>query len=145
VDLSRGYRDDQRRWPFGAVVVVGGKIAGQGVNQVVELHDPAAHAEVMALRSACGSLRRHVLEDGVLYSSSQPCPMCLAACYWACIPRVVYAATSYDVAGNGLRDLAIYGELRLQAGQRSIREHPSEDDLRKEAVTVLRDWHDRYR
>lgn len=87
VELSRGYRDDQRRWPFGAIVVVGGQIAGQGVNRVVELHDPAAHAEIMALRAAGMALGRHVFEDAVLYSSSEPCPMCLAACYCGRSPR----------------------------------------------------------
>jgi len=94
MELSRSYRDDQRRWPFGAIVVVAGTMAGQGVNQVVELNDPTAHAETMALRAACTTRRSHLLEDGVLYSSSEPCPMCLAACCWACIPRIVYAATS---------------------------------------------------
>jgi guanine deaminase len=145
VELSYGYRDNQCQWPFGAVVVVDGEVAGQGINQVEELRDPSAHAEVMALRSACGTLGRHLLEDGVLYSSSEPCPMCLAACYWACIPRIVYAATSYDVADNGMRDLAIYNELNLPIEYRSIREDADEGDLRKEATSVLRDWRERYR
>jgi guanine deaminase len=145
VELSCGYRDDPRRWPFGAVVVTDGKIAGQGINQVVELHDPTAHAEVMALRAAGETLAAHLFEDAVLYSSSEPCPMCLAACYWACVPRVVYAATSFDAAGNGLRDLAIYDELKLPAEHRSLREDASGGDLRSEAVTVLQDWHDQFR
>jgi guanine deaminase len=144
VELSRGYRDDRCRWPFGAIVVIGGQIVGQGVNQVVELHDPAAHAEVMALRAAGGALGRYELEDAVLYSSSEPCPMCLAACYWACIPRVVFAATSQDVAGCGLRDLAIYEELQLPAGDRSVQEDADGGDLRQDAASVLRDWVRRY-
>jgi guanine deaminase len=81
VELSRGFLHDERRWPFGAVVVVEGQIVGQDVNRVVELHDPTAHAEVMALRPAGARLDRYHFEDGVLYASSQPCPMCLAACY----------------------------------------------------------------
>jgi guanine deaminase len=145
VELSRGYRDDPRRWPFGAVVVTDGKIAGQGINQVVEQHDPTAHAEIMALRAAGQTLASHMFENAVLYSSSEPCPMCLAACYWACVPRVVYAATLFDTAANGLRDLAIYDELKLPAEHRSLREQASGSDLRKEAVTVLQDWQDQFR
>jgi guanine deaminase len=80
VELSRSYRDDPRRWPFGAIVVEQGKVVGRGFNQVVELRDPSAHAEIMALRAAGGALGRHALEDCVLYSSSELCPMCLAAC-----------------------------------------------------------------
>lgn len=144
VELSRSYREDRRRWPFGAIVVVGDQIVGQGVNRVVELHDPAAHAEVMALRAAGSALSRHEFPDAVLYSSSEPCPMCLAACYWACIPRVVFAATSRDVADCGLRDLAIYEELRLPAEHRSMQEDPGQGDLRQDAIAVLRDWARRY-
>jgi guanine deaminase len=102
-----------------------GQIAGKGVNRVVELHDPAAHAEVMALRAAGSALGRHVFEDAVLYSSSEPCPMCLAACYWACVQRVVFAATSYDVAACGLQDLAIYEELKLPPGGGPCRKMPA--------------------
>jgi Cytidine and deoxycytidylate deaminase zinc-binding region len=102
VELSRSYRDDPRRGPFGAIVVGQGKVLGRGFNQVVELRDPSAHAEIMALRAAGGALGRHVLEDCVLYSSSEPCPMCLAACYWAspgsCSRR--RAATSRDTTSR---------------------------------------------
>jgi guanine deaminase len=140
VELSRGYHDDQRRWPFGAILVVGGQIVGTGVNRVVELHDPAAHAEVMALRAAGRALGRHEFADAVLYSSSEPCPMCLAACYWACVPRVVFAATSRDVAAVGLRDLAIYDELKLPAELRSVCEEGDRDELRQVAAAVLQDW-----
>jgi guanine deaminase len=143
VKLSRGYHDDGRRWPFGAILVVGGQVVGTGVNRVVELHDPAAHAEVMALRAAGSALGRHVFTDAVLYSSSEPCPMCLAACYWACVPRVVFAATSRDVAAVGVRDLAIYDELKLPAELRSVREDAGGDDLRRDAAAVLRDWAER--
>ncbi len=140
VELSCGYRDDQRRWPFGAIVAVGGQIVGTGVNRVVELNDPTGHAEVMALRAAGSVLGRHLFEDAVLYSSSEPCPMCLAACYWACLPRVVFAATTNDVAECGLRDLAIYEQIRLPALRRSIQEDAGESDLRQDAISVLRDW-----
>ena len=92
-----------------------GKVLGRGFNQVVELRDPSAHAEIVALRAAGRALGRHMFEDCVLYSSSEPCPMCLAACYWASVPRVVFAATSRDLAGYDFQDLAFYTELGLPA------------------------------
>jgi guanine deaminase len=98
----------------------------------------------MALRDASSSLGRYLLEDGALYSSSEPCPMCLAARYWARIPRVVFAATTDDVACCGLSDLAIYEELRAPAELKSLREDASEGDLRQDATSVLRDWAQRY-
>ncbi len=140
VELSSGFLHDERRWPFGAVVVVEGQIVGQGVNRVVELHDPTAHAEVMALRAAGARLDRYHFEDGVLYASSEPCPMCLAACYWACLPRVVFGATSSDVAACGLQDLQLYVELARPVGQRSIREDGCDGDLRHDATVLLNDW-----
>jgi guanine deaminase len=140
VELSSGFLHDERRWPFGAVVVVEGQIVGLGVNRVVELHDPTAHAEVMALRAAGARLDRYHFEDGVLYASSEPCPMCLAACYWACLPRVVFGATSSDVAACGLQDLQLYVELARPVGQRSIREDGCDGDLRHDATVILNDW-----
>lgn len=145
VELSRSYHEDQRRWPFGALLVIDGEVAGQGVNRVVELYDPAAHAEVMALRAAGAATGRHIFEDGVLYSSTEPCPMCLAACCWALIPRVVFAATTYDVADSGFRDLAIYAEIALPVEHRSIEEDASDDDQRQDALAVVRDWSRLYR
>ena len=140
VGLSRSYRDDPRRWPFGAVVVGQGEVVGRGFNQVVELRDPSAHAEIMALRAAGGALGRHALEDGVLYSSSEPCPMCLAACYWASVPRVVFAATSRDLAGYDFQDLAFYAELGLAAERRTIREDAAQGELRQDALLTVQDW-----
>jgi tRNA(Arg) A34 adenosine deaminase TadA len=144
VELSRSYRDDQRRWPFGALLVADGEIVAQGCNQVVDLHDPAAHAEIMALRAAGRTLGKHAFEGSVLYSSAEPCPMCLAACYWASVSRVVFAATSHDLAEWGFRDLAIYRELGLPAEHRSIREDADEKDLRQAAVSAVREWAQRH-
>jgi guanine deaminase len=140
VELSRGFLHDERRWPFGALVVVDDQIVGQGVNRVVELHDATAHAEVMALRAAGARLDRYHFEDGVLYASSEPCPMCLTACYWACLPRIVFGATTYDVAACGQRDLQLYTELLRPAGQRSMREDGGDGVLRQNAVAILHDW-----
>ena len=111
IEISRHALEDEGKTPFGAVVVVNGEIAGEGTSSVVELLDPTAHAEVMALRHAGTKLQRHLIEDGVMYASSEPCPMCLAACYWARIPRLVFAATSHDVAANGFEDLQLYREF----------------------------------
>ena len=140
VELSAGDRNDERRWPFGAVVVAHGSVIGRGVNQVVDQNDPTAHAEIMALRAAATELRSHAIDDGVLYSSAEPCPMCLAASYWARITRIVFAATTRDIDQNGFDDLTVYEQLRLPAERRSIREDPDGDDLRAEAVAVLHDW-----
>jgi guanine deaminase len=140
VELSRSYRDDRRRWPFGAVLVSEGKVLGQGCNQVVELRDPSAHAEIVALRAAGRTQGRHAFEDSVLYSSSEPCPMCLAACYWASVPRVVFAATSGDLAEYDFQDLAFYGQLGLPAERRSMREDAGDGDLRQDALMAVREW-----
>jgi guanine deaminase len=140
VELSRSYRVDQRRWPFGAILVADGEILGRGFNQVEELHDPAAHAEIMALRAAGRMLERHTLAGSVLYSSAEPCPMCLAACYWASVARVVFAATSYDLADCGFSDLAIYHEFGLPPGYRSMQEDTGGAELRHGAVTALQEW-----
>lgn len=140
VELSGGYRDDERRWPFGAIVVARGGVIGRGVNRVAELSDPTAHAEIMALRAAAAELRSYAIDDGVLYSSAEPCPMCLAASYWARITRIVFAATTRDVARNGFEDLSVYDQLRLPAERRSIREEPAGGALRAQAIDVLHDW-----
>jgi guanine deaminase len=126
--------------PFGAVVVVAGTVVGKGTSQVVELRDPTAHAEVMALRAAGATLGRHILKDGVMYASGEPCPMCLTACYWARIPRVVYGATSHDVATYGFEDLQLYRELARPNHERLIREDAADDDLRQAAASGLAAW-----
>jgi guanine deaminase len=94
----------------------------------------------MAIRDACAALGRHLLGDSVMYSSSEPCPMCLIACYWAQIPRVVFGATSHDVATYGFEDLQFYRELTRPAGQRAIQEDPAGEDLRETAAAGLRAW-----
>jgi len=140
VDLSRSHQGDRRRWPFGAVLVSGSKIIGRGVNRVAELGDPTAHAEIVALRAAGQALGRPEFADSVLYSSAEPCPMCLAACYWAAVARVVFAVTSRDLADAGIQDLAIYAQLAQPADLRSIREVAVGGDLREDALASVRDW-----
>lgn len=140
VDISRHALEDEGNTPFGALVVIGGEIVGEGTSSVVGLNDPTAHAEVMALRASGKALGRHLLEDGVMYSSSEPCPMCLVACYWARIPRLVYGASSHDVALYGFEDLQLYRELTLPHDHRSLRETGAEGTLRQDAVSVLKAW-----
>ncbi|MGW7083957.1 nucleoside deaminase [Streptomyces sp. NPDC054871] len=141
IAISRKALEDEGKTPFGAVVVVHGEVAGTGTSSVVELQDPSAHAEVMALRDAGKRLGSHLMDDGVMYASSEPCPMCLTACYWARIPRLVYAATSHDVALNGFEDLQFYRELALPNPERQLlAEVPVAGELRSTAAGALGEW-----
>jgi guanine deaminase len=140
IELSRHALEDEGKTPFGAIVVIGGEIVSEGTSSVVELADPTAHAEVMALRNAGKRLGRHLLEDGIMYASSEPCPMCLVACYWARIPRLVFGATSHDVAENGFEDLQLYRELTYPADRRFLHEEVADGHLREQATEVLRLW-----
>jgi len=142
IDVSRHALEDEGKTPFGALVVVGGDVVGEGTSSVVELHDPTAHAEVMALRHAGAKLQRHLFEDGVMYASSEPCPMCLIACYWARIPRLVFGATSHDVAVMGFEDLQFYRELTYPTERRFLQEQVADGPLREQAADVLREWAD---
>jgi len=126
-----------RNGPFGAVVTRGDEVVGEGWNQVVEFSDPTAHAEIMAIRAASARLGTHDLSDCVLYTSCEPCPLCLAAVYWAHIPRVVYAADRDDAAAAGFDDAKIYGEL---AGAWPTRSVEGLQILQEEGREVLRDW-----
>ncbi|MGP2439697.1 nucleoside deaminase [Streptomyces sp. JW3] len=144
IELSRRSLEDEGKTPFGALVVIGDEIVGQGTSSVVERQDPTAHAEVMALRAAGAHLGRHLMEDAVMYSSSEPCPMCLTACYWARIPRLVYAATSHDVAVNGFEDLQYYRQLALPNAERSlITETAVGGETQATAATALASWADK--
>ena len=107
--------------PFGAVIACGGEIIATGSNQVTRANDPTAHAEVVAIRTACQHRGAFRLDDCVLYASCEPCPMCLAAVYWARIPRVVFAATRADGAQAGFDDEAIYAELAKPLAERTVR------------------------
>lgn len=140
IQISRRALEDGGKTPFGAVIVIDGQIVGEGTSRVVELRDPTAHAEIVALRAAGKALGTHLFERGVMYCSSEPCPMCLTACYWARLPRLVFAATSYDVATSGFEDLQLYRELALQREQRSLREDTAGEDLRDQAASALRAW-----
>lgn len=106
--------------PFGAVVVKDGVVVGQGSNRVTSTNDPTAHAEVVAIRDACQNLNTHQLTGCDLYTSCEPCPMCLGAIYWARPDRVYFANTRHDAAHIGFDDAFIYEEVPLPPDQRKI-------------------------
>jgi tRNA(Arg) A34 adenosine deaminase TadA len=110
-----------RGGPFAAVVVRDGKIVGEGVNSVTAANDPTAHAEVNAIRAAAKSLGTFILAGCELYTSCEPCPMCLAAAYWARLDAIYYGASAADAARAGFDDAVLYDELRKDKGQRKIR------------------------
>ena len=103
--------------PFGAVVAKAGEIVAEGVNCVTGAQDPTAHAEIQAIRAACIRLGAHSLEGCRLYASCEPCPMCLSACFWARLDRVVFAATRDQAAAAGFDDLVIYEEVCTPNGR----------------------------
>lgn len=123
--------------PFGAVIVKNGEIVSTGVNRVTVDNDPTAHAEVSAIRAACVSLGTFNLEGCVLYTSCEPCPMCLAAIYWAHIDKVYYGANQHDAANAGFDDSFIYREMELKQEQRS---KPVENILHDEAIAPFDAW-----
>lgn len=123
--------------PFGAVVARGGEIVAEGVNRVTTLHDPTAHAEVQAIRAAAARLGTFDLSGCTIYSSCEPCPMCLSAIYWARLDRLVYAGTKEDAASAGFDDAFIYRELALPPSGRRLR---SSEQLNDEAVAAFDAW-----
>ncbi len=106
--------------PFGAVIVHEGKIVGEGANSVTATNDPTAHAEVNAIRAAAKSLGTFTLTGCQLYTSCEPCPMCLSAAYWARLDAVYYGASAADAARAGFDDAFLYAELRKEANQRKL-------------------------
>ncbi len=109
--------------PFGAVIVKDGKIIGKGCNRVTSTNDPTAHAEIVAIREACQATGSFHLEDAVIYTSCEPCPMCMAAIYWAGIKTVWYSAGREDADRIGFGDNFIYEELKLPPERRTVAMH----------------------
>jgi tRNA(Arg) A34 adenosine deaminase TadA len=124
--------------PFGAVVARDGVIVASGMNESRPRNDPTAHAEMMAIRAAGEVLGRRNMGDCALYSSCEPCPMCLAASYWAQIPLVIYSCTSADADAVGFPDMAILAELRHEPAERRIRVLGTV--LRDEGLLVFEEW-----
>ena len=123
--------------PFGAVVVKDGQIIARGFNQVTSTHDPTCHAEVDAIRKACQALGNFQLDGCDLYTSCEPCPMCLGAIYWARPARVFYGNTQADAADAGFDDQFIYDELERPM---ELRKLPMAQLLRDEALAGFRAW-----
>ncbi len=123
--------------PFGAVVVRNGEIVGWGWNKVASTNDPTAHAEVVAIRDACSRLKTFCLEGCEIYSSCEPCPLCLAAIYWSRLDRIYYAAASEDAAAAGFDDQSLYREFSKPSAERAI---PMRQALREEALVALQAW-----
>ena len=137
VELARKSLETGVGGPFGAVVVQNGIIIGKGSNAVVPLNDPTAHAEIMAIREACRQLDSFQLKGCELYTSCEPCPMCLSAIYWAHLDTIYYAASRQDAANAGFDDAFIYNEFTLPIEERKIsieQYHP------ESAIDILRQW-----
>ena len=123
IDLARKGVDNNEGGPFGCVVVKDGKVIGRGNNRVTSDQDPTAHAEMLAIREACDHLSSHQLEGCVIYTSCEPCPMCLGAIYWARPEKVYYAGTRRDAAESGFDDSFIYEQMALDPEERKIGFH----------------------
>ena len=123
--------------PFGAVIVLENQIIGAGWNQVVHLNDPTAHAEVQAIRKACQHQQNFNLSGAILYTTCEPCPMCLSAAYWARIERLVYAANAEDAAVSGFDDSLIAAELCKTSGERQM---PSRQIMREASLQLFKAW-----
>ncbi len=123
--------------PFGCVIVKNGEIVGEGRNMVTASNDPTAHAEVVAIRNACANLGSFQLDGCVIYTSCEPCPMCLGAIYWARPEKIFIACNRKDAAEHGFDDAFIYDEIGLDAEHRRI---PSVWMMRDEALVGFREW-----
>ena len=137
IELAEKGMDSGKGGPFGAVVVRNDEIVAEGCNQVTSTNDPTAHAEVVAIRTACDKLGSFQLDDCVIYTSCEPCPMCLGAIYWARPKAVFYACTREDAADIEFDDQFIYDEIDKKITARQIR---FENILRQEALPVFRKW-----
>ena len=140
IELSRQNVSAGRGGPFGAVVVKDGVVIGEGANAVTRTNDPTAHAEVEAIRAACGRIGNFDLSGAVIYTSCEPCPMCLAAIYWARIPTVFYGNRRDDAAAIGFDDALIYEQVALPPEQRTTAMKPL---LRNEALASFDLWREK--
>lgn len=137
IALSRRGMEGGAGGPFGAVVVKDGRVIAEGWNQVTSTNDPTAHAEVVAIRRACTALGRFDLRGAVLYTSCEPCPMCLSAAYWARLDAVVYGNARDDAAAIGFDDQFLYDEVAKPLETRSL---PIRRLLAAEALEVFAAW-----
>ena len=126
--------------PFGCIVVKDGKIIGRGNNKVTSTNDPTAHAEVIAIRDACNNIGSFQLDGCEIYTTCEPCPMCLGAIYWARPDKVYYGCNQIDAANIGFDDQFIYNEIPLSHNKRSI---PFKQLARDSALKIFKEWKDK--
>ena len=126
--------------PFGCVIVKDGKIVGKGNNKVTSTNDPTAHGEIVAIRNAWKNLNSFELNGCILYTSCEPCPMCLGAIYWSRISKVYYGTNQKDAAGQGFDDAFIYKEIPLEHAQRKIPFKQCAPDI---AIEAFKKWHEK--
>lgn len=137
VALSREHMEKGLGGPFGAVIVRDGAVLAEGWNMVTSANDPTAHAEVTAIRRACAAIGDFSLRGATLYTSCEPCPMCLASAFWARLDRIVYANTRADAAAIGFDDAFIYDEIPKEPAARAL---PAVHLPLEEAAAVFRAW-----
>ena len=137
INLASANIKDGVGGPFGAVVVKNNKIIGRGQNQVISSNDPTAHAEIVAIRKACKNLGSYRLNGCELYTSCEPCPMCLGAIYWSRLDVVYYAANRKDASQIGFDDDFVYNEFAKSINERKIKMNCC---LRNEALAVFKEW-----
>jgi guanine deaminase len=137
IELSLEMMRSGRGGPFGAVVVKDGAIVAEGSNLVTSTNDPTAHAEVVAVRRACQALATFDLTGCEIYTSCEPCPMCLSAIYWGRLSRIYYANDRHDAAKIGFRDDFLYHEIPLPLEQRAI---PIQRVLQAEGWAAFEEW-----
>ena len=138
IELAQAGIDSGIGGPFGCVVARDGRIVGEGVNKVTSTNDPTAHAEIVAIRNACANLNSFQLDGCVIYTSCEPCPMCLGAIYWARPTRIFIACDRHDAAAAGFDDAFIYDELCTNDVEN--RKVPIATLLREEGLRVFENW-----
>jgi tRNA(Arg) A34 adenosine deaminase TadA len=126
--------------PFGAVIARNGESIAEGANRVTETNDPTAHGEIVAIRAASANLATFDLHGCDIYTSCEPCPMCLGAIYWARLSHVYFAATAADASNAGFDDSMIYREVALPHTQRTI---PMTQTMREDALAAFRAWNEK--
>ncbi|MFI3330626.1 MAG: nucleoside deaminase [Rikenellaceae bacterium] len=136
IELSQKSMDNSGG-PFGAVIVRNGEIIASASNGVTSKNDPTAHAEVEAIRLACQKLNTYILDDCEIYSSCEPCPMCLGAIYWSRIKKLYFACDKTDAKNIDFDDSFIYDELKLEPQNRAI---PTQQIMQKKAQKVFENW-----
>ena len=137
IELAQNGVDSNLGGPFGCVITKDGQIVGEGCNEVTSTNDPTAHAEIVAIRAACRNLDSFQLTGCVVYTSCEPCPMCLGAIYWARPGAIFFAGTREDAAKAGFDDELFYDELERPNDERKLKLQPL---LREEAQQVFDKW-----